>query len=218
MKEIMIISAFLSILFTVNSQEIRKRDLIFTSLDEDGRQKIVNKLDDFVFVSSSGEIVQFFIPDFGYSYNRIGMATGGASLKLKQNPDVVDIEYHSIEILQAIKEDVYLISDPDGMIRILGNSSLVEGDKLNLFMKRVGVTDYTTILGANRRVTAYDSVNDYKLTTKMLLSSLKQGNTYLLPKDHMEKVPCKCQPFSKCGKCNGTRKVDAFIILKIIYR
>lgn len=107
-------------------------------------------------------------------------------------------------ISQAGNGDVYLANGNRYCVVIPGDSTKTEGVELHLWVRAEDPFEYTTVVGARRRIPKYVAVDAKVATPSEIFSHIKASNTVscVVP------IPKGCQKCRRTGKVPGTRTWD----------
>lgn len=121
-------------------------------------------------------------------------------------------------VFQAAGEDRYLVFKGNWMLVVPGNTTLVDGARVYGVAVTNGVYEFTTVLGANKRVPCYRMVAYTVSTPDEVLAFFEKGGAARCTLPVQETCPA-CRGYRSvkrtdgrmgsdpCAKCSGTGKV-----------
>ena len=192
----------------------------FSSLSAEQKKVVYFRLTNCVCVIASNKVVQYEIPCCSgkyYSYEK-------NSKKLTE----LCLFMLNTRVTGIISKNAYLVEDNGARLDIYNDVSYVDNQIVNVLARMVGTFDYTTVLGARRRVPHYEAVERQDLTPLAFVDFLKKGEVFYVALDRFFTCP-ECQGRGKvnrndgkigtidCSICQGKGKLMRAITYKVVW-
>lgn len=206
-------------------------------------QKVLKKFPDL-----DDAIVQTDIPQPLYHSPGKAYATHYQTRQNKSDLKALGVEKKSITISGTIKDDQYLIENNNACIHIPEcNKKLAEGESFKGYVALDGTFEYTTVLGAHRRIRKYRYIYTENVTIEDLENYLNEDNTVFFQYQLAMKCPAcggqggkfedkveynkewweggrprrkhrKHKTFVECSECKGKKKVQVAALIALSNR
>ena len=130
-------------------------------------------------------------------------------------------------VSQCIGGDKYLVDSHSALIEVPGNETLVEKSSIVGVAKYVGTYDYTTVLGASKRIRHFKIVSARQPTSEKLLQMVSSGTPFQIVMPTMLKCPqcgglgtIRDDPHNSlktetCNVCKGARKISGGQLINV---